>query len=1216
MNQEQLSQRILDQCEYLIWVIDLDFRLIYANETYQSFMSETIGFKKIIGDSAFIKEFGKEDIEKWRAYYTRAIGGELFEIIEHFYHPELDENEYNQISFKPIYGDDNNIFAVACESREITQIVKKRYESSELINASLDVFCTIDEYGKFVHVSAASKELWGYSPEELVGKPYTDFILEEDIPKTIEIAKTIVSGQDIKTFLNRYQKKVGGIAYNSWSARWDPKVRLIYAVARDNKENIEQKEILFQSEQRFKALVQEGSDLIGILDLEGNYKYVSPTSKGVLGINPEEFEGRNIFEFIHPEDIERVREYFEKLESTSKVKIDPYRFRNHNHEWRWIETVLTNMLDNPAVEGIVANSRDITERKEAEILFQSLTDNLPGVVFQYFLYPDGRHELKYVTKGAKRVWGFSVEDAIENNQLVWDQIKAGGDIDEVLSSIVDAVSTKTKWTARWKYIMPNGEVKTHLGLGSPSFLADGTVVFNAMILDVTQEVKNEELLKEVSQIAKIGSWEVDLQYEDHYKSNMVDQIFDLEPQQALKDISEAVKFFRKDFQPLVESKYLDCVQKGIPFDFDAVVVSNDNIEKWVRVIGKPKMNNRKCVKVYGSIQDIHISKTLEIEIREILKSISDPFHVVDANWKLKYFNKEAEKLFQKTNEEVIGEVIWDVFPQKVGTPLEKIYKKVGQTRKPDSIEHLFSSNNNWYEVNVYPFQGGVSAYFRNINARKLAVEKLKAAFLEKNNILESIGDAFFTVKSDWIITYWNKKAEEFTKIPKDRAIGKNIWNVFPESIDSVFYQQYNYVLKTGEIVRFEAKDEALDRWYEVSVYPSNDGLSVYFRDIDLRKRTDQRLIVANERFEKVTEATNDAIWDWDIVNDVFYRSKAIERFFGKAASKTIREADFWKDSFHLEDKEKLRKSVEKAIADKNCSRWKEEYRLLNELGETLYVVDQGVIIRDNNGKATRMVGAMTDISERKQMEIELKALNESLQQHAFELERSNEELEQFAFITSHDMQEPLRMISSFMEQLKRKYGDQLDENALQYIHFATDGARRMKQIILDLLQYSRANRPDEEIEEVDLNEILFSFQELRRNLILENKVTIKSDNLPTLKTYRALITQIFHCLLDNAIKYSKMDETTPIEVKVVDKGNEWEFAVADKGLGIDPQFHDKIFVIFQRLHNRDEYEGTGIGLPIAKRSVEFLGGQIWLESEVDKGTTFFFTVPKNNLTKY
>ncbi|MDZ4794998.1 MAG: ATP-binding protein, partial [Bacteroidota bacterium] len=225
-------------------------------------------------------------------------------------------------------------------------------------------------------------------------------------------------------------------------------------------------------------------------------------------------------------------------------------------------------------------------------------------------------------------------------------------------------------------------------------------------------------------------------------------------------------------------------------------------------------------------------------------------------------------------------------------------------------------------------------------------------------------------------------------------------------------------------------------------------------------------------------------------------------------------------------------------------------------------------------------------------------------------ERSNEELEQFAFVASHDLQEPLRMISSFMDQLQRKYGDLLDEKGHEYIHFATDGAKRMKQIILDLLDYSRANKPTEGKEEVDMNEVLSEFKELRRKLISEKIASIKSGDLPTLNTYKAAITQILHCLLDNALKYS-IEGTPPIvEIDVAEKEKEWEFSIKDNGIGIEPQFFGKIFIIFQRLHNRDEYKGTGIGLSIAKRHIEFLGGRIWLESAPGEGTVFYFTIPK------
>lgn len=238
-------------------------------------------------------------------------------------------------------------------------------------------------------------------------------------------------------------------------------------------------------------------------------------------------------------------------------------------------------------------------------------------------------------------------------------------------------------------------------------------------------------------------------------------------------------------------------------------------------------------------------------------------------------------------------------------------------------------------------------------------------------------------------------------------------------------------------------------------------------------------------------------------------------------------------------------------------------------------------------------------------------LKTELEKSKMNLLTKNEELEQYAYVASHDLQEPLRMVSSFMEKLKIKYADQLDDKGLQYIHFATDGAYRMKQIIQDLLLYSRISAPSEEIKTIDLNEVVAEYLTLRKQLITNKKARIEYDSLPVLRSLTAPITQIFHCLLDNALKYSKEHVSPVITIKFVDKDDFWQFAVIDNGIGIDDQFYEKVFVIFQRLHNRSKYEGTGIGLSITKRAVEFLGGSIWVESTLGVGTTFFFTISKS-----
>jgi PAS domain S-box-containing protein len=229
-----------------------------------------------------------------------------------------------------------------------------------MVDSSLDVFCTINELGNFEYVSAASLYHWGYLPEELKGIPYMNLVLDEDVPKTFEIATSILNGNDVKSFVNRYKKKNGGIAYNIWSVRWDETLKKMYCVARDGAEKIKQEEKTKLSEQRFKSLVQEGSDLIRILDVKGNFIYVSPTSASILGMEPEEFIGKNLLEFVHPEDVERTSASLQKITFEQRIIIEPYRVKNHRKEWRWFETILTNMLENPAVNGIVSNSKDIT----------------------------------------------------------------------------------------------------------------------------------------------------------------------------------------------------------------------------------------------------------------------------------------------------------------------------------------------------------------------------------------------------------------------------------------------------------------------------------------------------------------------------------------------------------------------------------------------------------------------------------------------------------------------------------------------------------------------------------------------------------------------------------------------------------------------------------------------------------------------------------------
>ncbi len=249
-------------------------------------------------------------------------------------------------------------------------------------------------------------------------------------------------------------------------------------------------------------------------------------------------------------------------------------------------------------------------------------------------------------------------------------------------------------------------------------------------------------------------------------------------------------------------------------------------------------------------------------------------------------------------------------------------------------------------------------------------------------------------------------------------------------------------------------------------------------------------------------------------------------------------------------------------------------------------------------------------AERKKNAEVLSKLNETLQQQTKELLFSNTELEQFAYAASHDLQEPLRMITSFLGQLENKYEHVLDNKAKQYIHFATDGARRMKQIIFDLLEFSRVGRTEDKLEAVNIQELVNEICGLYRKQVEEKNAVVLFDNLPSLQTFKAPVRQVFQNLVANGLKYQLPGANPVLVITATEEPQHWTFSVKDNGIGISHENHEKVFVIFKRLHSKEEYEGTGLGLALTKKIIENLGGKIWVESDEEAGSTFYFTIPK------
>lgn len=282
-----------------------------------------------------------------------------------------------------------------------------------------------------------------------------------------------------------------------------------------------------------------------------------------------------------------------------------------------------------------------------------------------------------------------------------------------------------------------------------------------------------------------------------------------------------------------------------------------------------------------------------------------------------------------------------------------------------------------------------------------------------------------------------------------------------------------------------------------------------------------------------------------------------------------------------------------------------EFRVSNKSDETRWISGTISPIRFRGARAA--LGFYMDITARKRMD-------EVLATRTRELERSNADLEQFAYVASHDLQEPLRMISSYVQLLGRRYRDKLDADADEFIDFAVDGALRMQTLINDLLAYSRVSTEAKPFEPVDCDKVVDDVLANLEVAISDSAAEITRDPMPPVYADSTQLAQLFQNLIANALKF-RGENPPKVHVGARSEGDEWQISIQDNGIGIDPRFSDRIFVIFQRLHGRANYPGNGIGLSICKKIVERHGGRIWVESQEGGGSTFCFTVPANGPPK-
>jgi PAS domain S-box-containing protein len=362
------------------------------------------------------------------------------------------------------------------------------------------------------------------------------------------------------------------------------------------------------------------------------------------------------------------------------------------------------------------------------------------------------------------------------------------------------------------------------------------------------------------------------------------------------------------------------------------------------------------------------------------------------------------------------------------------------------------------------------------------------------------------------------------------------------------------------------------------------------------------LQTTSNRLRVATRAAKIGIWDFDPVNNVLIWDDQMFEVFGVTRDRFSGAYEAWESTLHPDDVLSEREKVERSLRGEG--EFDTEFRIIWPDKSIHYIKAKAAVQRDASGRAVHMIGANWDITDQK-------VTAENLIHTVEDLARSNADLEQFAYVASHDLQEPLRAVAGCVGLIEKGYHDRLDARANELILHAVEGAKRMQALIQDLLAYARVGTQAKAFEQTDSNGALDRALANLSSAIRESGARITRDVLPQLTAEPTQLTQLLQNLISNSLKFCA-GRRPEIHVSARPKDGGWVFAVKDNGIGIGPEYRDRIFVIFQRLHTRTEYAGTGIGLAICKRIVDRHGGQIWVESEPGKGATFYFTIPGRN----
>jgi PAS domain S-box-containing protein len=591
--------------------------------------------------------------------------------------------------------------------------------------------------------------------------------------------------------------------------------------------------------------------------------------------------------------------------------------------------------------------------------------------------------------------------------------------------------------------------------------------------------------------------------------------------------------------------------------------------------------------------------------------------MMDPQGQIVSWNAGAERIKGYRAEEIIGQNFSRFFPPEDierGRPEEVLRMTAASGRHEEQGIRVRKDGSRFLASLTFTALRDPNGNLRGFSEFSHDLSESKESGAKYRGLLEAAPDAMVVVNQAGEIVLLNLQAEKQFGYHRDELVGQKVKNIIPEgfaerlladglrSVEDALAQQ----IGTGIELTGRRKDGS-EFPIEIMLSPleSAEGILVTaaIRDISVRKDAEKHLAQMEGRYRGLLEAAPDAMVVVNQVGEIVLLNVQAEKQFAYRRDELLGQ--------------KVKNIIPEGFAERliaDGTRTAAE-ALAQQIGTGIELIGRRkdgsefpieiMLSPLESPEGILVTAAIRNITERKRAE-------QHLVKTVAELNRSNDELQQFAYVASHDLQEPLRMVASYTQLLAERYKGRLDSDADEFIAYAVDGSNRMQVLIQDLLAYSRAGTNGKALRKISSDNALTEALANLRATIQESGAVVTHDSLPLITTDGTQLAQIFQNLVGNAIKYRSAAVPNVHISAVKNGGNEWIFSVRDNGLGIDPQYFDRIFVLFQRLHGQTEFKGTGIGLAICKKMLERLGGRIWVESQPEKGSTFHFALPEKD----